>query len=106
MKVPVQKDTTKFPPGLVKVRNVGLGILFSFFRHSVRLRRSKDPFRFRLSNLMLVALTSIVLLSITTEPMRYPTGIWHLFALGSVVRVQYRQLKHRLLQQRRPDDGS
>lgn len=76
---------------------VGLGIylaiLFSFFRQSLCLRRAKDHFLHRLGTLMLVLLTNIVLLSITTEPMRYPTGVWYLFALGSVVSVQYRRLR-------------
>lgn len=76
---------------------IGLGlylaILFSFFWQSLRLRRMRDYFLHHLGNLMVVVLTSIVLLSITTEPMRYPTGVWYLFALGSVVSVQYRRLR-------------
>jgi len=76
---------------------IGLGlylvILFSFFWQSLRLRRTHDHFLHYLGNLMIVVLTSIVLLSITTEPMRYPTGVWYLFALGSVVKVQYRRLR-------------
>lgn len=77
--------------------SVGLGlylsILFTFLRHSLRLHRARDPFLHRLGSLMIVVLVSIVLLSITTEPMRYPTGVWYLFALGAVVRVQYRRLR-------------
>jgi len=76
---------------------IGLGlylaILFSFFWKSMRLRRMRDRFSHYLGNLMIVVLTSIVLLSTTTEPMRYPTGVWYLFALGSVVSVQYRRLR-------------
>jgi hypothetical protein len=76
---------------------IGLGlylaILFSFLWKSLRLRRMRDPFSHHLGNLMIVVLTSIVLLSVTTEPMRYPTGVWYLFALGSVVSVQYRRLR-------------
>jgi hypothetical protein len=70
-----------------------LAILFSFFWQSLRLRRMRDHFLHHLGNLMIVVLTIIVLLSITTEPMRYPTGVWYLFALGSVVSVQSRRLK-------------
>jgi len=76
---------------------IGLGlylaILFSFLWKSLRLRRMRDRFLPHLGNLMIVVLTSIVLLSVTTEPMRYPTGVWYLFALGSVVSVQYRRLR-------------
>jgi O-antigen ligase len=76
---------------------IGLGlylaILFSFLWKSLRLRRMRDRFLSHLGNLMIVVLTSIVLLSVTTEPMRYPTGVWYLFALGSVVSVQYRRLR-------------
>ena len=64
-----------------------------FFWKSLRLRRMRDPFSHHLGNLMIVVLTSIVLLSVTTEPMRYPTGVWYLFALGSVVSMQYRRSK-------------
>jgi len=70
-----------------------LAIIFSFFRQSLRLRHRRDRFLRRLGNLMIVVLIMIILLSMTTEPMRYPTGVWYLFALGSVVRVQYRRLR-------------
>jgi hypothetical protein len=33
----------------------------------------------------LPALIAIVILSITTEPMRYPTAVWYLFAVGSAM---------------------
>jgi O-antigen ligase len=76
---------------------VGLGlyliILFSFFWKSLRLRCMRGCFSHHLGNLMIVVLTSIVLLSTTTEPMRYPTGVWYLFTLGSVVSVHYRWLR-------------
>jgi len=78
---------------------IGLGlylaILFSFLRKSLCLRRMQDRFLPHLGNLMIVVLTSIVLLSVTTEPMRYPTGVWYLFALGSVVSMQYRRSNRR-----------
>ncbi len=74
-----------------------LGILLTFLQHSLCLRRVGDPFLHRLGSLMVVVLVNIVLLSMTTEPMRYPTGVWYLFALGSVVRVQYHRLKHQRL---------
>lgn len=76
---------------------IGLGlylaILFSFFWQSLHLRRMRERYLKHLGNLMIVLLTSIVILSMTTEPMRYPTGVWYLFALGSVVSVQYRRLR-------------
>jgi len=67
----------------------------SFFWKSLRLRRMRGCFSHHLGNLMIVVLTSIVLLSTTTEPMRYPTGVWYLFALGSVVSMQYRRSNRR-----------
>jgi hypothetical protein len=77
---------------------VGLGlyiaILFSFFRKSLYLRRTTDLFSRRLGNVMIIVLMMILLLSITGEPMRYPTAVWYLFALGSVVWMQYRRLRH------------
>jgi len=78
--------------GLIGV-GLYLAILFSFLWKSLRLRRMRDRFLPHLGNLMIVVLTGIVLLSTTTEPMRYPTGVWYLFALGSVVSVQYRRLR-------------
>lgn len=76
---------------------VGLGLylvlLLSFFRQSFRLRRARDFFSRRLGSLMIVVLTGIILLSITTEPTRYPTGAWYLFALGSVVMRRYSRLR-------------
>lgn len=76
---------------------IGLGlylaILFSFFRQSLRLRHMLDYFLHHLGNLMIVVLMSIILMSIVTEPTRYPTGVWYLFALGSAVRVQYRRIR-------------
>lgn len=80
---------------------IGLGlyasILLSFFWKSLRLRCLDDHFLRYLGNLMIVVLVSIILMSITTEPMRYPSGVWYLFAIGSVVEVQYRRNRDRIL---------
>jgi len=80
---------------------IGLGlyvyILLSFFWKSLRLRRMDDRFPRYVGNLMIVILVSIVLMSVTTEPMRYPSGAWYLFAIGAVVEVQYRRNRHRIL---------
>jgi heme A synthase len=74
---------------------IGLGlylsILVSFLAMGLRLRKRQDPFVRRLGNLMIVVLLAVVMLGITTEPMRYPTAVWYLFALGSVVTVHYRR---------------
>ncbi|RMG03229.1 MAG: hypothetical protein D6735_08980 [Acidobacteria bacterium] len=86
---------------------VGLGlyltILVSLFWQSLYLCRRQDVFSRDLGNLMIVILVAIVLLSITTEPMRYPTGVWYLLAIGSVVSMQYRQLRQTRKENR---DGS
>lgn len=70
-------------------------ILLSFFWKSLRLRCLDDHFLRYVGNLMIVVLVSIILMSITTEPMRYPSGVWYLFAIGAVVEVQYRQNRNR-----------
>lgn len=74
---------------------LGLGlyitILFSWFRRSFQVRRAQDVFARQVGTLLSVVLVGVILLSITTEPLRYPTGAWYLFALGSVVtRVRHR----------------
>jgi O-antigen ligase len=68
-----------------------LAILWNFFRDSWALRKSVDGFSQNVGNVLFVALTAVLLLSITAEPMRYPTGIWYLFVLGSVAAVLRQQ---------------
>jgi len=76
---------------------IGLGfylaVLFSIFRKSLYLRRTRNHHLRNLGSLVITILTMIILLSITTEPMRYPTAVWYLFALGSAVTKKYRQLR-------------
>jgi O-antigen ligase len=69
-----------------------LGILGSFLRQSLRLRRARAFFPRHLGSLMIVVLICIAIMSITTEPIRFPTGMWYLFVLGSVVQVQSQRL--------------
>ncbi|MEM3433163.1 MAG: hypothetical protein QXP27_03195 [Candidatus Methanomethyliaceae archaeon] len=75
---------------------VGLGLylalIASFVRQGFRLRRARDSFSRGLGNLVIVVVVAMVLLSITTEPMRFPTGAWYLFMLGSVATVRCRWL--------------
>jgi O-antigen ligase len=74
---------------------IGLGlylaVIISFFLKGIRLRNRKDDFSRKLGNLMIVILASLILLSVTTEPMRYPTGVWYLFGLGSIAKVRLRR---------------
>jgi len=71
---------------------LGLGlyvrIVSGFWKASQWLRVSGEPYSFRLGSLMLVVLPAILFCSLTSEPMRYPTGVWYLFMLGSVVMLR------------------
>jgi O-antigen ligase len=62
-----------------------LSILALFFRRALQLRDSEQEIERALAGVVLASLLAIVLLSITAEPMRYPTAIWYLFALGSAM---------------------
>jgi O-antigen ligase len=70
-----------------------LSILAAFFRTAIRLQTSTHPFRIAVGRIFFCSLAGIFLLSLTTEPMRYPTGIWYLFALGSVAMFLEADLK-------------
>lgn len=70
-----------------------LSILITFYGRASAIRKSELTFNRSIGNLMIVALFAIVLLSFTTEPMRYPTASWYLFALGSVVLIRYREVQ-------------
>lgn len=62
-----------------------LSVLAVLFRRSLLLLRSSDEFGRTLGKIVLAALASVMLLSMTAEPMRYPTAVWYLFALGSAL---------------------
>jgi O-antigen ligase len=71
-----------------------LSILLAFLGIALQLTKmTARRFERDLAYLMLLSILSIAILSITVEPMRYPTSVWYLFALGSVVTVRYRQLR-------------
>ena len=56
------------------------------FAAIVRRLRKRPPggFDHDVGTLLLIVLFSTVVMSITTEPMRYPTYVWYFFALASV----------------------
>ena len=68
---------------------VGFGLyvsmLFQFFRKAIRRLGDPDAFPRAVARIVLVVLVAVVLLSITTEPMRYPSAVWYLFALVSAL---------------------
>jgi O-antigen ligase len=61
-----------------------LGILLLFLRRGLQLRSSRCPFESGVGRILVCSLVGVFLLSVTAEPMRYPTAIWYLFAFGSV----------------------
>ncbi len=71
---------------------LGLGLYFAIlgriFQASRQLRRSGDRFSAGMGTLGLSLLPCILLLSITTEPMRYPAAVWYLFSVASVIEVR------------------
>lgn len=68
-------------------------VLVSLFRESVFLWREGGAFERGVARVTIVCLTSVIVLSVTTEPLRYPSGVWYVFALGSVVSA--RALRYR-----------
>jgi O-antigen ligase len=62
-----------------------LWLLVVFLREGLRFRRSGVPFQRQVGGILVCSLVGIVLLSLTTEPMRYPTGVWYLFVFASIV---------------------
>jgi O-antigen ligase len=62
-----------------------LTIFGLFIRRTLRLLSCKNEFTRDIGRIMLPVLLAVLLLSITTEPMRYPSGVWYLFALGSTL---------------------
>jgi O-antigen ligase len=74
-----------------------LSILVAFWRRALQLLRSTNSFARELARIMLPALVGVMILSVTTEPMRYPTEVWYLFGLGAAlfyVRVKPERLSH------------
>ena len=62
-----------------------LSILVAFWRRAIRLLQSGNLFARDLARIMLPVLVGVIILSVTTEPMRYPTEIWYLFGLGAAL---------------------
>jgi hypothetical protein len=62
-----------------------LSTLVLFFKRAFRLLRSAEEFPRRLARIMLLALIAIVIQSLMMEPMRFPTGVWYLFAIGAAM---------------------
>jgi len=79
---------------------LGLGtyvtILMNFLWSSLLLRRSSEFYPRQLGNVMLLVLLGVFLMSLTTEPMRYPSPVWYLFAFGAIVLVQRRLQQSKL----------
>ncbi|HVS88353.1 MAG TPA: O-antigen ligase family protein [Candidatus Acidoferrum sp.] len=62
-----------------------LSVLALLLRKTFQLLRSPDEFARTVARVMLLALTAVIIQSVMMEPTRYPTGVWYLFALGSVL---------------------
>jgi hypothetical protein len=62
-----------------------LSILVLFFRKCLQHLRSANEFARDLGSVVLPMLVAVALLSMTTEPTRYPSGVWYLFALGGAL---------------------
>ncbi|HLA82647.1 MAG TPA: O-antigen ligase family protein, partial [Thermoleophilia bacterium] len=66
-------------------------ILGRMLASGFRLRIRGSPFEKRLGTLGIVVVFSLSILSVTTEPLRYPTASWYLFAIGSAMAVAARR---------------
>ena len=65
-------------------------VLGGFLAIVRRLRRcARGSFDRDVGTLLLIVLLATVLMSVTTEPMRYPT-VWYFFALASVCVLRIR----------------
>jgi O-antigen ligase len=84
---------------------IGLGlylaILWRMLRQALSLRRSADAFSRTIGNLLITSLAAIGLLSVTSEPTRYPTVAWYLFTLASVAEVRSRAHRRTLAEGKR-----
>jgi O-antigen ligase len=68
---------------------VGLALYLStlglLLKRTFRLLRSAEEFPRRLARIMLLALIALLIQSMVMEPMRFPTGVWYLFAISAAV---------------------
>jgi O-antigen ligase len=62
-----------------------LSTLWLMLRRSLQLLHSSNEFHRLLARIMALALIAIAIQSMMMEPMRYPTGVWYLFAIGSAL---------------------
>jgi len=62
-----------------------LSTLALFLRKALRLLKSASEFPKMLARILLLALLAVFLQSMMMEPMRYPTGVWYLFAIASAL---------------------
>jgi hypothetical protein len=70
-----------------------LGILIGFTRRAIRLYRSGlEPFR-TIGAFAILLFFAVILLTATSEPMRYPTSAWYFFAFGALVVTQDRRYR-------------
>jgi hypothetical protein len=69
------------------------------------VKKAVGSFEKDIAYLVLLSVSSIAILSLTTEPMRYPTMVWYLFTLGSMITVMYRRLKLTCLAPKEKPDG-
>jgi O-antigen ligase len=65
-----------------------LAVLYRLFKQARVIRSRSDPFSRNLGNITLAILPAFLLMSMTGEPLRYPTGAWYLFALASIVQAR------------------
>jgi len=62
-----------------------LSVLWLFLKRALQLLRSGEEFPRTLARVMLLVLLAIFMQSMMMEPMRFPTGVWYLFALGAAL---------------------
>jgi O-antigen ligase/polysaccharide polymerase Wzy-like membrane protein len=62
-----------------------LSTLALFLTKTIRLLRAADEFPRMLARIMLLALIAIFIQSMMMEPMRFPTAVWYLFAIGAAL---------------------
>lgn len=62
-----------------------LSVLWLFLRRALQLLHSGEEFPRMLARIMLLALLAIFIQSMMMEPMRFPTGVWYLFAMGAAL---------------------
>ena len=68
---------------------VGLAVYLStlaiFLSRTLQMLRSTAEFPRMLARILLLALLAVFIQSMMMEPMRYPTGVWYLFAIASAL---------------------